>query len=69
MDGALPRLVELAEAESGWIFFYDSERAWEKTRKTPDRLSNGITALQSYVPLSGNRVVIVLLSAAPTSSD
>jgi hypothetical protein len=25
MDGALPRLVELAEAESGWIFFYDVE--------------------------------------------
>ena len=24
LDGALPRLVELAEAESGWIFFYDA---------------------------------------------
>jgi signal transduction histidine kinase len=25
LDGALPRIVELAEAEAGWIFFHDAE--------------------------------------------
>jgi hypothetical protein len=25
LDGALPRIVELAEAQAGWIFFRDAE--------------------------------------------